>query len=170
MEADSEAQLALCQRLHPRLVGSLALYCGRVDVAEEIAQEALTRACARWPQVAAMANPDGWVFTVAFNLSRSWFRRRSAERRALSRQAAATSVIVETDQTDVIAIRTALARLPDRQRCAVVLRHYVGLPIAEVATLMRCAPGTVQALTAQGLRGLRAELTDLLTEDSVDGR
>jgi RNA polymerase sigma-70 factor (ECF subfamily) len=170
VESDSEGQLALCQRLHPRLVGSLALYCGRVDVAEELAQEALTRACARWPQVAGMANPDGWVFTVAFNLARSWFRRRSAERRAFSRQAAALSVACDADQADVIAVRTALACLPDRQRCAVVLRHYAGLPIAEVATLMHCAPGTVQALTAQGLRALRTEFTDHLTEGSTDGR
>jgi predicted RNA polymerase sigma factor len=38
----------LCRSLHPRLVGTLALHCGDVGVAEEIAQDALVRVVERW--------------------------------------------------------------------------------------------------------------------------
>lgn len=34
----------LCRRVHPRLVKSLALFCGDVSGAEDLAQEALVRA------------------------------------------------------------------------------------------------------------------------------
>lgn len=39
---------AFCEREYPRLVGTLSLYCGDVLLAEELAQEALARACSRW--------------------------------------------------------------------------------------------------------------------------
>jgi DNA-directed RNA polymerase specialized sigma24 family protein len=66
----------LCRRVHPRLVKTLALFCGEVAAAEDLAQEALVRAWDRWPAVSEMANPEGWVFRVAFNLATSRARRR----------------------------------------------------------------------------------------------
>ena len=41
----------------PRVVGTLALYCGDRDVAEELAQEALVRICRDWERVRGMDHP-----------------------------------------------------------------------------------------------------------------
>jgi len=41
----------------------------------EAADEAFARACQRWGQVSAYANPQGWVFRVGLNWARSWLRR-----------------------------------------------------------------------------------------------
>ena len=38
----------------------------------EAADEAFARACQRWGQVSAYANPQGWVFRVGLNWARSW--------------------------------------------------------------------------------------------------
>jgi len=54
-------------------------------VAEEIAQEALARAWERWDVVSLMSSPDGWTYRVAFNLAKSHYRRRQAEKRAMDR-------------------------------------------------------------------------------------
>lgn len=48
-----------------------------------------------------------------------------------------------------------LNTLPDEQRVAVVLRHVVDLPVAEVAEILGRPTGTVKAQISRGLRRLR---------------
>jgi RNA polymerase sigma-70 factor (sigma-E family) len=147
-----------CRRVSPRLVGSLVLQWGEPAAAEDIAQEALARAWERWDQVSRMASPDGWVYRVAFNLASSHRRRAKAERRAVARlEKTAPSMRSEEDQ---IALRQALDALPPRQRQTIVLRYYTQLSVAQTATVMRCAPGTVKAHTSQAIAALRRSTRD----------
>lgn len=80
MEWESEF-VAFCVEEHPRLVGALSLYCGDRALAEELAQDALTRACRDWRKVRNFAAPGAWTHRVAMNLANSYFRRRAAETR-----------------------------------------------------------------------------------------
>jgi RNA polymerase sigma factor (sigma-70 family) len=154
-----------CRALYPELVGALTLYCGTREVGEDLAQEALLRACAAWERVAAMANPQGWVFAAGFNLARSRTRRLLRQRRAYARAATerGSADPMHPDTTDAIAVRRAVAELPERQRRALVLRYYADLSVDDTASAMGCAAGTVKALTAQAIAGLRRaglEVTD----------
>lgn len=161
--------VAFCERMHPRLVGALALHLGDRDTAEEVAQEALARAWERWPAVSGMASPDGWVFRVALNLAASRRRRRAAERRARARvEAWPLDKGLGPDASDALVVRQAVASLPDRQRAAVVLRYFADLPVVEVAAVLGCAEGTVKSLTSQGIEGLRRRLGASLDEEVVD--
>jgi RNA polymerase sigma factor (sigma-70 family) len=152
--SSTAAAEALCRRLWPRLVGSMTLYCGDRGVAEEIAQEALGRVWASWPVVHTMASPEAWAYRVATNLANSWYRRRRAERRAL-RRAGPARAADEDDATERLAVRAAVARLPERQRMALVMRYYADLPVGDVAVLMGCAPATVRAHTFKAIEALR---------------
>jgi DNA-directed RNA polymerase specialized sigma24 family protein len=76
MTAEQEALDAFCRREYRRLVGALSLYCGDPSVAEEVAQEALYRACRRWSQVSQIQAPGAWVHRVAINIANSAYRRR----------------------------------------------------------------------------------------------
>jgi RNA polymerase sigma factor (sigma-70 family) len=49
----------------------------------------------------------------------------------------------------------ALARLPYRQRAALVLQYYEGLQQGEIADLLGCREGTVASLVHRGLEQLR---------------
>jgi RNA polymerase sigma factor (sigma-70 family) len=148
--------IEFCRRERPRLVGALALYLGDAGVAEELAQEALVRVWERWDRVAAMDRPDAWLHRVAFNLARSWFRRRGAERRAQQRSGPTADAYVLPDAPDAVAVRAAVALLAPRQRAAVVARFYVGLDVASAAAALGCSDGTVKALTHQAVTRLRA--------------
>jgi hypothetical protein len=59
-----------------RLVRFVARVADRARLAEAeqspetVAQVALVKAALRWPEIAAMDNPQGWVYTVAANLVR----------------------------------------------------------------------------------------------------
>lgn len=156
-----------CVREHPRLVGALDLYCGDLAVAEEFASEALVRACERWEEVRMMAAPGAWVHRVAMNLTNSWYRRRRAERRALARTGP-RDAHVDPDPAETIVVRDALALLPRRQRQAVILRHYLGIPPAEVAELMGVSAGNARVLVHRGLTRLREVLGDRAME-ATDG-
>jgi RNA polymerase sigma factor (sigma-70 family) len=153
-----------CQREYPRLVGTLGLYCGNRFVAEELAQEALARACAQWGRVRGMAAPGAWVHRVAINLANSRFRRLTAERRAQRRSEAWPATVDPGDPADAIAVRQAVARLPVRQKTALLLRYYADLPVDEVAQHLGVSAGAVQQLTHRGLTALRTSF-DISTSD-----
>jgi RNA polymerase sigma-70 factor (ECF subfamily) len=159
-----------CDEVGPRLVGSLTLYLGDRGVAEEIAQDALVRAWERWDEVRQMEHPEAWVFRVATNLARSWFRRRGAERRARARlEARPPDPGSLGDLDDAVLVRRAVSTLPERQRAAVVARFFLGLSVAETADALGMAEGTVKASTHQALANLRRSglLADVTTEESV---
>jgi RNA polymerase sigma factor (sigma-70 family) len=157
---------------YARLLGMLTLYTSDRDLAAELAQEALARACLHWRRVQHMDAPGAWLYRVALNLANSAFARRRAERRARADAALLVSATrpAGPDLDDVVTLRQALVGLAPRQRAAVVLRYYADLPVDDVASLMRCRPGTVRALTHQGLQRLRAELAPLELEEATDAR
>ena len=157
-----------CRAVWPRLVRALTSFTGDVGVAEELAQEALVRALERWDRVSEMDAPAMWVYRTGLNLARSRSRRRRTEHRA-NQQATElrrSSVVAGPDMADVLAVRQEIAALPDRQRAAIVLRYHADLSVDETAAVMECAPGTVKALTHQGLTRVRERLGSEVVEQA----
>ena len=152
-----EPLVAFCEREHPRLVGALTLYTGDADLARDLAQEALARACQHWGRVGGMDKPGAWAQRVAFNLAHRAFGRRGDRQ---LRAQAHTQRVHEVDVGDAVAVRSAVAALAHRQRQAVILRFFLDLSVAETAVVMRCRVGTVKALTHQALDRLRVALGD----------
>jgi RNA polymerase sigma-70 factor (sigma-E family) len=157
---------AFCAGEHPRLVGALSLYCGDPAVAEELAQDALARACRDWNRVRRLAAPGAWVHRVAINLAHSHFRRKGAEARAGQRvhSMPGSEQQFGGDHDTALTIRSAVASLPQRQRVAVVLRYYLDLPVGQVALIMQCPEGTVKTLTSKAISSLRRTLSADLKE------
>jgi RNA polymerase sigma factor (sigma-70 family) len=147
---------AFCRALRPRLSGALGLHCGDADVGEELAQETLLRIWEHWEQVRQLDAPEAWAFRVGFNLATSRFRRRAAERRARSKDHHVTVAV--PDLASALAVRRVVRALPDPQRAVIVLRYFLDLPIADVAAVLGCAPGTVKSLSNNAVRLLREQL------------
>jgi len=59
--SEQDPRVAFCHREHRRLVGALTLYCGDAELARDLAQEALARACRDWSKVSRMAAPGAYV-------------------------------------------------------------------------------------------------------------
>jgi RNA polymerase sigma-70 factor (sigma-E family) len=149
---------SFCRQEYPRLVGALSLYCGDRHIAEELAQEAIARVCRDWQKVQRLAAPGAWAHRVAINVANSHVRRKTAERRAKRRLAAQGAELShDPDTATAVALRQAVAKLPRRQRTALVLRYYADLSVREVADLMDCPDGTVKTLTAKAISNLRKE-------------
>jgi RNA polymerase sigma factor (sigma-70 family) len=146
-----------CTAIYPRLVGALSLACDDPELAEELAQDALSRVVERWERVRVLDDAEAYTFQIGFNLARSWWRRRAAERRAHARASEATTHHDE-DVAQNVALRQSLAKLSARQREAIVHRYFLAHSVSETAKSMNCAEGTVKALTSQGIDVLRKDL------------
>jgi RNA polymerase sigma-70 factor, ECF subfamily len=141
---------------YSRLVGAVSLVTGDLASAEDAVQEAIVRAWERTERGDQIEALDRWVAAVALNLSRSRLRRLRVERLARPRLAASSQLEGLTgERIDVV---HALAALPRRQREVAVLRYYLDLSTAEIATEMRTSEGTVKSQLSKA----RAHLADAL--------
>ena len=168
-DGDNADAAAFCRRIRPALVGTLSLYCGDAHVAEELAQDVLATVWDRWVEVRVMTAPEAWAYRVGFNLASSHYRRRAAERRARGRRELPRLAADEPDPADAVAVRHAVAALPQRQRAVVVLRYFSDLSVADTANLLGIAPGTVKALTHQAVPKLRVSIGAGELEVASDG-
>ena len=148
-------------------LGALLRYAvmltGERHTAEDLVQETMVRVQLNWRRVAASDSPDGYVRKMLTNqfidLRRgSWLRRVLLRAEPDPVRAEQSDHAAETAERD--RVWGMLAKLPRRQRAAVVLRFYEDLPDAEIAEVLGCAVGTVRSSISRALTTLRAELVE----------
>lgn len=132
-------------------------YTGDLPLAQDIAQEAFTRAVIRWERVRSYDDPAAWVRRVAFNLAASRWRHLRVASAYLKRQRAEH---VEGPSPDRVALARALATLPDRHRRAVILHYLADLSVADIARQENVSANTVKSWLHRGRAQLAAELGD----------
>ena len=133
------------------------------QLAEEAAQEAFTRAYARWERVSGMERPAGWTYVVAVRVARSRRRDLLAEPAGIL-----DPHDVALEVVDRVTMQAAIDELSTRQRVALVLRHYADLPLDEIAEAMGCAVGTVKSTLHAAHTRLRVDLDDDIPEVELD--
>jgi RNA polymerase sigma-70 factor (sigma-E family) len=157
-QATVDADLsALFRQQHAALVRLAMLLVGDQETAEDVVQDVFARLHARRAgRDPALGLP--YVRASVVNGCRSVLRRRAVARRFgpwLVEQPAQGSaegeVILAEDRRQVLA---ALARLPRRRREVLVLRYYLGLSEAEIASVLRISPGAVKSYAARGIAAL----------------
>lgn len=144
----------------PRLLRTCrALTPGRAD-AEDLLQTSLARCYTRWSRIRSMDNVEAYVRRVIYAQYVSSQRRRGfAVLRTADRAQEPTSGTDDGEQATVgSAIRSAVARLPVRQRAVIVLTYLDDQPDEEIAKLLPCAVGTVKSHRAKALAALRMTL------------
>lgn len=120
-----------------RVVASLIRMTGDWDLAEECAQEAVTRALERWPRDGVPDKPGGWLMTTARNHAVNLLRRRKVE--AAKLMEVATMTDPNGDPSGIRDDRLRLMftcchpALPLEGQVALTLRTLAGLSTAEIA-------------------------------------
>ncbi|MEO3779936.1 SigE family RNA polymerase sigma factor [Micromonospora sp. B11E3] len=135
------------------------LLTGDEHRAEDLLQDTLARAYARWARISRMEQPDLYVRRMLVNGHHSWWRRRS------SREVLVTVVAERpgtSDESAEVAERDALWQLvralPSRQRTVIVLRYYEDLDDWTIAEILDCSTGTVRTHAKRALAALRNRL------------
>jgi RNA polymerase sigma-70 factor (ECF subfamily) len=143
-----------------RVVALVAAIVGDRHQAEDIAQEAFSRALTRWQRVARYDLPEAWVRRVALRLTVDATRRM--------RRARIMSVLLAAgqrgasgrryDPLEVTALSLALMRLPLAQRQVLVLYYLADLPVDDIARDCGISVGTVRTRLAAARHRLYREL------------
>jgi RNA polymerase sigma-70 factor (ECF subfamily) len=164
---DRLAFARLVERNGARLMALAVRIVGNRAVAEEIVQEAFTRAwiqAPNWQQKGEAGRAfAAWLSRVTTNLAIDQLRKP----KNLPIEDAPEPVDPATDAVDVLIARqklarlkTALAGLPPRQRAAVALTYDQGLSNIEGAAALQTSVGAFELLLVRARRALRIAMTE----------
>jgi RNA polymerase sigma-70 factor (ECF subfamily) len=141
------------KELRPRLHRYCARMTGSAINGEDVLQDTIVKALHARAQGAAVDNLEGWLFRIAHNTSLDFLRDRSR-----------STVVPLTEDieaapipaADIIAIGfQTFLRLPELQRCAVILKDVLGHSVEEVASIAECSPAAAKSALQRGRAALR---------------
>jgi RNA polymerase sigma-70 factor (ECF subfamily) len=157
LEADFDAFYTTTYR---SIISQIYAMTGSLHEAEDCVQEAYARAWQQWSRMSTeTGSPEAWVRTVAARLAvSSW--RKAVNRLKAHRREQQQSDEVAGMSPDHIAVVAALRKISPDQRMAIVLYHFAGLSIEEIAAETGAAPGTVKARLSRGRKALAPHLTE----------
>jgi RNA polymerase sigma-70 factor (ECF subfamily) len=148
---------------YERLVRALTVVAaGDREAAADAVQEAFVKAHLRWRRIGHYDDPVGWIRRVAINRLRDGNRKDNSKRKALARLA--TRSEIEHHDPEIDEFDRLLATLPRQQRVAAALFYVDGLPVAEIASALGIAEGSVKS----HLYDARQRLRPLLTPPNQD--
>jgi RNA polymerase sigma-70 factor (ECF subfamily) len=147
----------LFKSAYPKLAGWVRRLVDDEDTAHEIAAEAFVRLLARWMKV---DSPQSYLYMIATNLVRDYWRRAERERRAMRSVTAGADLDAVTNPVQDADVRDLIQSLPARLRDPFLLHYYAGFPLRDVAALLHRPEGTIKADLFAARARLRSALGD----------
>jgi RNA polymerase sigma factor (sigma-70 family) len=148
----AKALEALVSRWQKRLWRYAYDLTGRADAAWDITQEgwlAIVRGIGRLNDPAHF---KAWAYRIMTNKANDWIRGRMRKPPIEPHEVA----IDTTLRVEVVGdVRDMLARLPDRSKTILVLHYVEGFGVAEIASILRIAKGTVKSRLYTARRELK---------------
>ena len=151
----------------PSLRAFAVSLCGNVDRADDLVQEALTRALANIDSFRPGSNMSAWLFTILRNHFRSEYRKRRREVEDPDGWYAENlkSQPEQESHIEYEELRAAMAQLPEDQREALILVGASGFSCEEAADICGCAVGTIKSRVSRARKRLAEKLS---FEDASD--
>jgi RNA polymerase sigma-70 factor, ECF subfamily len=149
---------------------------GDATAAEDAVQETFLRAWRALDRFEEQAELSSWLYRIAINAAidlRRERKRREPYSSALPEdfdgQPTARSTAADPHRTaaarDLVAhAQEAIAALPEDERTAILLRHFEGRSIAEIAEALGANENTAKQAVFRAVRKLRAVLKPLMEE------
>ena len=139
--------------LRPRLHRYCARMTGSAVSGEDVVQETMIKALLAYAKGIELDHLEGWLFRIARNASLDFLREKLR-----------TSVVPLTDEiesealpdSDIVTISfQTFLRLPELQRCAVILKDVLGHSTDEIASIAECSPAAAKSALQRGRTALR---------------
>lgn len=172
-QGDEAAFALLANRIAHRLHGVAYRILRDVALAEDAVQLALLRAWQDLPQLRDPSRFEAWSYRILVRICYAQAKR--ARKRLAEVPLTDIDPCAPGDDYSTILERAALERafmcLSMEQRTVVVLHHYLGLPMSEVATTVGAPLETVRSRLRRALDALRAALeADARASNEADNR
>jgi DNA-directed RNA polymerase specialized sigma24 family protein len=124
--------------------------CRDRQLAEDVAQETLTRAYVRWGRISRHPNPEGWVVTTAVNVAREFIRKR----RPVVLPSPPAALSLGGDPFAHPELVDALGHLSRRQRAVFVYRHAFDFSVEETGAELGLTTSQVKDATHEARQKL----------------
>jgi RNA polymerase sigma-70 factor (ECF subfamily) len=177
---DRDAYRVLVER-HSRTVYRMAYrMTGNAHDAEEVVQESFLRAYQKLKQFAGNANFGTWVYRIAANYAIDRIRQRNAEEARREKPSKGGQDSLEVDPLSQVQdvspsperlagsaqlaerMKSALAELSPAERTAIVMRHWDGCGIEEIAMVLKSNSNATKNTVFRAVQKLRRALTPFL--------
>jgi RNA polymerase sigma factor (sigma-70 family) len=139
---------------------------GDTSFAEDVAQEALTRAFIAWTRVRRHPNPEAWITVTAFRVALELDRRQRRAGRPTSISATTPQSNDERRVADTDHLAQAMRRLSTRQQQVIVWRFYFDQSIRQTAQRLGLSETKVKDATHEAL----IKLARIMRSDGSAGR
>jgi RNA polymerase sigma-70 factor (ECF subfamily) len=159
---DVEAYNLLVSRWEKRVFNYLLRLVANREDAMDVSQDVFLKAYQNLPKLEDPARFTGWLFRIAHNEAFSLLRRKRPETElpklelAEPRPGATSGRMLPIELS--LTVESALARLSDEQREAVLLKVYQGFKFEEMAEVLGCPVSTVKSRLYTALDLLKASL------------
>jgi len=176
VKGDVSAFNEIVARWERRLYNFVYRYLGNAEDAKDITQESFVRAYSHLDGFRGQSKFSSWLYQIALNLCRSKLRRQKSHPTvsiddreednplwALPDQRP-TPAEHTLEQERALAVREALAQLPEAQRTVIILKEYNGLKFREIAEILDTPESTVKSRLYHGLENLAQALGHLQAE------
>ena len=160
---------ALVERHSAEIYGYLWRLLRDPEVASDCLQDTYLRALKAFPRLRHRDHLRAWLYTIATRRARSLQRegrQRGRMRWELSEELADPRPSVGhrvVDRERLRRVLQAVEQLPAKQREALILRRYQGLPYAEIAEVL----GSTQAAARMNVHLAQERLRRVLEEDDA---
>ncbi len=172
-KGDEPAFRTLSRRHLPAVVAIARRILGNAADAEDVAQEAMLRVWTYAPRWQPLALFRTWLTRVVVNLCLDRKRRaRWVDLEAagdIVDPAPGTTERAEREEREKM-VASAIAKLPERQRAAIVLTYSEGMSNAQVAEALGTSVSAVETLLVRGKQNLRRALGSVIDGDQDDER
>jgi RNA polymerase sigma-70 factor (ECF subfamily) len=151
----------LVERHYDFIFRTACKWCGKVSDAEDVAQDVCVKLAGILKSFDGRSAFTSWLYRVTLNAVRDMQRARSRRGRNADRYAEVAPDEYLPDQEDSAAAKelwTAVRRLPDQQRDAVLLIYAEGMSHAEAGVIMGCKEATVSWHVHEAKKTLRGLL------------
>jgi RNA polymerase sigma factor (sigma-70 family) len=160
-EPAAESAGDLYERYYDRIYGYCLYQLGSREEAEDVAQTTFMWAFRGLRRGVVPRAEASWLFTIAQNACRARHRTRGRrrEREVLSDPVTLADMTPapEIEHDDLMGLEEALARMPELQRRAILLREWRGFSYKEIAEELELSGAAVETLIFRARRSL-AEL------------
>ena len=137
------------------------------DISKDLVQEVFVNLWEKRGQVDLNLNFDNYIFTIAYNSIRKYFRKKSIETKVIDHLVKNSPEIIESVDGTVIynellelASKT-IENLPPKRKIVYKLSRQEGMKIKEIASKLNISTRTAENHLAKALKYLKEELSGI---------